>query len=79
VSAYEFLKQLLTEKYEVDPDAISPDASLGELGLDSLTVVEVLFDLEDEFDIEVPEERAEFETLGEAAALADELIASKGE
>ena len=78
MSPYMFLAQVLSEKYDVDPDAISPEATLTELGLDSLTIVELLFDVEDEFGIEVPEERATFQTLAEAAALVDELVQAKG-
>jgi acyl carrier protein len=78
VSPYEFLAQVLSEKYDVSSDVISPEATLTELGLDSLTVVELLFDVEDEFGIEVPEERATFQTLAEAAALVDELVQAKG-
>jgi len=74
VTPYAFLAQVLSEKYDVAQEAISPEATLEELGLDSLTVVEFLFDVEDEFGIEVPEERATFQTLAEAAALVDELI-----
>ncbi len=78
MSAYAFLADVLSEKYDVAPETISPEATLTELGLDSLTVVELLFDVEDEFGIEVPEERATFETLAEAAALVDELVQAKG-
>jgi acyl carrier protein len=72
------MAEVLTEKYDVDREAISPEATLTELGLDSLTIVELLFDVEDEFGIEIPEERATFETLAEAAALVDELVQAKG-
>ena len=78
MSPYEFLAETLSEKYDVDREAISPEATLTELGLDSLTVVELLFDVEDEFEIEVPEERATFQTLAEAAALVEELVQAKG-
>ena len=78
MSAYSFIAKVLSEKYDVDPEAISPEATLIELGLDSLTTVELLFDVEDEFEIEVPEERATFKTIAEAAALVDELVQAKG-
>ena len=78
MSPYEFLAQVLSEKYDVSSDAISPEATQTELGLDSLTVVELLLDVQDEFGIEVPEERATFQTLAEAAALVDELVQAKG-
>ena len=78
MTPYAFMAEVLSEKYDVDPDMISPEATLTELGLDSLTIVELLFDVEDEFGIEVPEERATFQTLAEAAALVDELVQAKG-
>ena len=78
MSPFAFLAEVLSEKYDVPREAISPEATLTELGLDSLTVVELLFDVEDEFGIEVPEERATFQTLAEAAALVDELVRAKG-
>ena len=78
MSPFAFLAQVLSEKYDVPREAISPEATLTELGLDSLTIVELLFDVEDEFGIEVPEERATFQTLAEAAALVDELVQAKG-
>jgi acyl carrier protein len=78
VTPYEFLADVLSEKYDVAKEVISPEATLTELGLDSLTVVELLFDVEDEFGIEVPEERATFQTLAEAVALVDELVQAKG-
>lgn len=79
MTPYAFMAEVLAEKYDVDRDTISPEATLTELGLDSLTIVELLFDVEDEFDIEVPEERATFQTLAEAAALVEELVKAKGD
>ena len=78
MTPYAFMAEVLSEKYDVDRETISPEATLTELGLDSLTIVELLFDVEDEFGIEVPEERANFQTLAEAAALVDELVQAKG-
>lgn len=74
MSAFEFLSGLLVEKFDVDPDKITPESNLTDLGLDSLSIVELVFDVEDEFDIEVSEDDADFKTLGEAAALFDKLI-----
>ncbi len=79
MTPYAFMAKVLSEKYDVDGEVISPEATLTELGLDSLTVVELLFDVEDEFEIEIPEERATFETLAEAAALVEELVQAKGD
>jgi acyl carrier protein len=77
VNGYEYLAKTLTDTYGVQEASIAPTSTPADLGLDSLTVVELLFDAEDEFEIEVPEERASFETLGEAGELIDELVAAK--
>ena len=77
MTSYTFLSETLVEKYNVQASAVHPEATMAELGLDSLSLTELLFDLEDEFGIEVPDDRARFQTLGEAAALVDELIAAK--
>lgn len=74
---YDYLARILREKYGVQETSIVPTATPSDLGLDSLTVVELLFDAEDEFEIEVPEERTAFETLGEVGDLIDELLAAK--
>lgn len=79
MSAYEYLSGLLAEKFGVPTDKIAPEANLTDLGLDSLSIVELVFDVEDEFDVEIPEEEADFQSLEEAAALVEKLVlASRG-
>ena len=50
---------------------VKPDDRLDELGLDSFAAVEMIFDLEEKFDIQIPfnsnDSRLEFETVGEIA------------
>lgn len=75
VSSYEFLSRTLIEKYNVDAGAVRPEATMTELGLDSLSLAELMFDLEDEFGVEIPDDRTNLSTLGGAAALIDELRA----
>lgn len=51
--------------------AVEPAADLGELGLDSLSTISLLLDVEDEFNIEIPEELLEDDTFSTLATLAD--------
>lgn len=45
---------------------IIPDAKLQSLGIDSLKAINILFELEEEFDIEIPNEMiAEMTTVGD--------------
>jgi acyl carrier protein len=54
------IRTIIAEQLGIDTAEVSPDASiLDDLGADSLDVVELLMTLEDEFEIEVPDEAAE--------------------
>ena len=54
---------------------LDPARSLEELGVDSLTVIEVMFKLEDEFRIRIPEERVPIGNVQDIADLVDRLTA----
>ena len=54
------------------------DAKLETLGIDSLKAINILFELEEEFDIEIPNERiADMETVGDIVESVTELICVK--
>ncbi len=46
--------QIIAEQAMLDPEAINPETTLDDLGLDSLALVEVVFGIEEAFDISVP-------------------------
>ncbi len=46
--------QIIAEQAMLDPEAIKPETTLDDLGLDSLALVEVVFGIEEAFDISVP-------------------------
>ncbi len=71
--------ELLEGKYGVDADRISPEATMTDLGLDSLAMAELVFDIEDAFDIEIGMEESGFATFGEAVALVDRHMDAKGD
>ena len=54
------LKEIITERLDVEEDQIVPEATFVEdLGADSLDIVELIMGIEEEFDIEIPDEDAE--------------------
>ena len=62
----EKVKAILAEQFDVEEDKITPDTDLQEdLGADSLDVVDLLMSIEDEFEVEVPDEEIEnIKTVG---------------
>jgi acyl carrier protein len=55
MSALEELRQLIHEKFGVDPAVLQSDMSLQASGLDSLALVEYLFAIEGHFGISRPD------------------------
>lgn len=66
----EKVKNLIAEKLSVDVAEVRDEASFtSDLGADSLETVELMMDLEKEFDITIPEEESEkIATVGDAVA-----------
>jgi acyl carrier protein len=53
---FERVQAIAAKKYSLDPATITPESTLESLGLDSLDLIELLFDVEDEFNIRVPQD-----------------------
>lgn len=71
---FEKLKKVIAEVLNVDPEEISPESTfVDDLGADSLDVFQIIMGIEEEFDIEIPPEKAEKITTVEEAV---ELIKS---
>lgn len=64
----EKLKKIIAEVLSVDPDEITMDTTfMDDLGADSLDVYQIIMGIEEEFDIEIPSEKAEGITTVEEA------------
>ncbi len=60
MSVEEKVKEIIVDQLGVDEKQVSPEASfIDDLGADSLDTVELVMALEEEFDIEIPDEEAE--------------------
>lgn len=65
---FEKLKKVIAEVLNVDPEEISMESTFtDDLGADSLDVFQIIMGIEEEFDIEIPAEKAENITTVEEA------------
>lgn len=73
----EKVKSIIVEQLGVNPEQVTPEASfIEDLGADSLDTVELVMALEEEFDIQIPDEEAEKITTVKQAI--DYITAKKG-
>lgn len=73
---FEKVKGIIVDQLGVDEDEVKPEASfLNDLGADSLDLVELIMAIEEEFDIEIPDEEAErIQTVNDAVEYIKENI-----
>ena len=60
MSTFEKVRDIVVEQLGVDADEVTIDSTfIGDLGADSLDIVELIMAFEEEFNIEIPDEAAE--------------------
>lgn len=64
---FDKVKELIADQLDVDADSVVTGANIqDDLGADSLDVVDLVMSLEEEFDIEIPDEAvANIKTVGD--------------
>tara|TARA_A100000164_G_C21336919_1_gene509188 strand:+ start:14 stop:277 length:264 start_codon:yes stop_codon:yes gene_type:complete len=70
--------EIIADKAEVEREKVISNASLEELEIESLDVVEIIFAIEEKFDIHVPfnanDQDLEFDTVGDVVKAIENLI-----
>jgi len=68
------VKDIIVEQLGVKPDQVTPEAKfIEDLGADSLDIVELVMALEEEFEIEVPDDQAEkLQSVGDVIKYVEE-------
>jgi len=77
MSSLKTIQDMMVKQFDLKLEDLTPDATLEGLGLDSLSVIEFTFNLEDELKITMPDERVELKTLQDVVDLLDKLIAEQ--
>ncbi len=74
LSIEERLKEIITKQFGESEKTVTLETSfVNDLGADSLDIVELVMELEDEFDVSIPDEDAEkMQTVGDAVKYINE-------
>ncbi|MCL5283982.1 MAG: acyl carrier protein [Armatimonadetes bacterium] len=75
-TTFERVKKVIVDQLEVNPEEVTVEASfIDDLGADSLDVVELVMGLEEEFEVEIPDDDAEkINTVQQAVNYIDEKM-----
>jgi acyl carrier protein len=77
MTTIERLEKLFVEKLDLNKDLLTPQSTLDSFGLDSLDKIELLFQIEDEFKIKIPERDAKIDTIQDVVDMIDRLSAEQ--
>ena len=70
------LRMLAREGVDVDPAVLTPDALLADIGIDSFSLIELVFLAEEEFKIKIPFEGLEVKTVGDVVDVIEQNVAA---
>lgn len=70
------LQSLISAHFGIPVEDLDADRTLEEFGLDSLGVIELIFNIEDHYDIKMPEDGPKVTTLKELALWVDDVRAA---
>jgi acyl carrier protein len=75
MNTLEALQNILIEEFKLSPDRLRPEATLAELGIDSLDLVDLIFKIEDRFRLKITDDAPRsLATLADVTAYIDELL-----
>ncbi len=77
MTTLESVQTLLAEKFDLNPAQLQPESQLDQIGLDSLSIIEFMFLVEDEFKLKMPEERVEIKTVQDIVTVIDRLVSTQ--
>ncbi|MBR1724294.1 MAG: acyl carrier protein [Ruminococcus sp.] len=76
---FDKIRDIIVDQLDVDADEVTAEASIiDDLGADSLDVVDLISSVEDEFDVEIPDEKVEgIKTVGDIVAYIESATAEE--
>ena len=78
LDTYATLKEIMLDKFEMEESALTLDATLESLEIDSLDTFDIIFAAEEKFDIKVPNDEVEIKTIANVVNLIDRLRKEQG-
>ena len=76
-TTFERLQQLFVAHFDYNIEELTPTTTLENLGLDSLDIIEFMFDIENEFNIRIPDREFKVTTIQDMVDALDRFISEQ--
>ena len=76
MNSIELIREFLKDRLNLEPEKVVPEAVLAELGVDSLLMLELMFEFEDRFNIQLSNDITTPKTVDDMVKLMNSLIDS---
>lgn len=73
MDSLELIREFLKDHIGLDPEKVTSEAELAEIGVDSLMMLELMFEFEDKCGITLSNDLKSPKTVGEMVTLMDQL------
>ena len=68
---FETLKKIMAEKFEVDTSKVTLDSTFDDICIDSMDIFDMIFEAEDTFGIDIPNDAVDIECMRDVVELID--------
>jgi acyl carrier protein len=79
MNTLETLQGILADEFKLSPAQLQPEVRLEDLGVDSLNLIELIFKLEDRFNLKINDDGRRLITIKDVVGYVDELLAKQAE
>lgn len=71
MEAIQLIRDFLQERTQTDPALVAPEARLDTLGIDSFTLLELIFEFEEQYGVSIPNDTQTPETVQDLLDLVE--------
>ena len=68
------IKSLIAEHFGIEPDRLTPETEIASFGIDSLAMIEFMFQMEEKFNIRMADSRAPLVTVADVVAEIERAV-----
>ncbi len=77
MNSLDLIREFLKDHLGLDPETVTAEAALADIGVDSLMMLELMFEFEDRCGVTLSNDLKSPKTVGEMVALMDRLRSEK--